>query len=125
MMEPRPIKKLEKPIHPFEPAEGWTTLSPEAASKVYRAMESPLRRKILELLDGGPMRQKELISLLSQTTGKKLDLRTFLYHLRILEEAGLLGHEETVEEGIHSKIIFIVKDIRLQACRRTNVPPGG
>lgn len=123
-MGPRTIKRLEKPIHPFEPVEDWIVVPPEAASKIYRAMESPLRRELLELLDSGPLRQKELISLLRKTTGKRLDLRTFLHHLRILEDAGLIGHRESMEGGSRSKIIFITRDVRVQVHKR-EAPVGG
>ncbi|MEM3519898.1 MAG: winged helix-turn-helix domain-containing protein [Candidatus Hadarchaeales archaeon] len=116
-MEPQEIKKIEKPL-PFEATEGWTTVSPEAAGEICAALANPLRRKILELLDEGPLRQKELLNLLGEATGKKGGVKSLLHHLRILERAGLIGHVDTVKGGVRSKLIYRSKDVRIQTYLR-------
>ncbi|MFN4133846.1 MAG: ArsR/SmtB family transcription factor [Candidatus Hadarchaeales archaeon] len=116
-MEPQQIKKMDV-LLPFEPGEGWVTVPPESAGEIYTALANPVRRKILDMLDEGPLRQKELLNLLREATGKRAGVKSLLHHLAILEKAGLIKHVETMKDGFRSKVIYRSKDVRIQTYQR-------
>ncbi len=118
-MERRKVSKLGKPIRPFEKTGGWTTVdSTDKANAVYRAMDNPVRRKILELLDDGPIRQIDLMNVLNRTIGRRYDAAAVIHHIKILERAGLVDHRDLPEKRTKVKMILRTKDVRLQVYKR-------
>jgi DNA-binding transcriptional ArsR family regulator len=121
-MKKQKISKLEEPIRVFGRVERWETVqSPEEEVAIYRAMDHPLRRTILDLLDEGPVRQIDLAKLIGKTTGRRCDAAALLHHLEILEKAGLVSHVDLSGRKTKIKIIFRTRDIRLQAYERPKV----
>jgi predicted transcriptional regulator len=116
------ISKLERPIHPFERSEAWKTVeSAEEEAAIYRAMDHPVRRTILKLLDEGPVRQMDLTRFINENTGRRYDAAAFLHHLGILERAGLVGHASLTDGKTRVKIVYRVKDVKLQVYTRPKV----
>jgi predicted transcriptional regulator len=121
-MRKRKISKLEEPIHAIERAGGWKTVESFGEEiAIYRAMNNPLRRTILNLLDEGPIRQVDLAKLIGKATGRRCDVAALLHHLEILEKAGLVSHADFSGRKTKIKIIYRTKDIRLQTYKRPKV----
>lgn len=121
-MKKRQISKLDRPIRSFEKGEGWQTVkSKESEAAIHRAMDHPVRRKILELLDEGPVRQIDLTRMIGKETQRRYDAAAIFHHLRILENADLVGHEDFSGGKTKIKIIFRKMDVRLQTYRRPDV----
>jgi len=119
MVKREEIKRVEKSLPVFAEKVMWQTVeSPEAATAIYRAMDDPLRVTILELLDEGPIRQIDLVRLVSRTTEKKHDVSAILHHLDLLEKAGLVASEEFPGKQTKVKMIYRTKDVRLQVYER-------
>ena len=78
-----------------------------------RALQDPVRRAVLKLLDLWPMRQFELSRIISEATGRRCRDSLIYYHLRELERVGLIGFGTTRDEN-RAKVVYRKADYRLQ-----------
>lgn len=100
--------------------EGWKVASDEQKDIIIKALSNPIRKNIYDLLEAGPLRQHRLAQLLKERLAKiqpgemeekiKYGDSALRYHLKPLEEAGLIRSRV---EG-DSKIIYRALDVRLQ-----------
>ncbi len=125
-MERRRVSKIGKPIRPFEKTGGWANVdSQERVAAIYRAMDNPVRRKILDLLDDGPIRQIDLMNVLNKEIGTRYDAAALIHHIGILEKAGLVDHEDLPGKKTKVKMIHRTKDVRLQVYKRPRLKKSG
>ena len=106
------VKKSEASKLVLE-ADEWKTADGNAAEALVRALDDPVRRAVLKLLEQGPMRQSELAYVVSKAMGKVYGDSLLRYHLDPLERAGLVGFDSDPEEP-RTKLIYRRADYRLQ-----------
>jgi len=119
MVKRQVIRKVEGSLPVFEERTKWQTLEPgESASKIYHVMDDPLRLIIYEALDEGPVRQIDLARRVSRTTGKNYDVSAISHHVSLLEKAGLVASQDFSGRQTKVKMIYRIKDVRLQIYER-------
>ena len=72
---------------------------------VFKALADPQRRKILKMLQQGPMSAGQLAARFEITKG------SLSYHFNILKEAGLIRGERRGQEQIYSLNTSVMEDI--------------
>ena len=93
--------------------EEWQSVEGERLQIIAHALSDPIRCAILRVLEGGPVRQLELVSALSKLLGKSYGSAHLRYHLKLLQKAGLVG---TLPDPANprGKIVYKAADFRLQ-----------
>jgi len=116
---------------PVEGGDGWRVLSEEEEIAFAKALDSDVRRAILKFLSVGPMSPIELTQLVSGAFEKECRDSLVYYHMKSLEDAGLIGY---VNAGSGARMIYRRVDHRVQYKPRTRPegavgtgerPPGG
>jgi DNA-binding transcriptional ArsR family regulator len=93
--------------------EEWQNVEGERLQNIAHALSDPIRCAILQVLEGGPIRQLELVNALSKLLGKNYGSAHIRYHLKLLQKAGLVGALPDPANP-RGKIIYKAADFRLQ-----------
>ncbi|GEM_PF-1627557 len=116
------IEKGE-PQRLFPAGEAWHPLELKEFFKIAEALSDPIRQWAYTVLAEGPARQAELARRASEKFGRKITNILMSYHLKRLEEAGLIRFE--VGLG-NAKIVHRSLDLRLEVKPlEEEVPHGG
>ena len=91
--------------------EGWRTLGEGEEIAFAQALDSDVRRAILKFLSIAPMSPIELTRLVSGAFEKEHRDSLVYYHLKLLEDAGLIGY---VDGGTGARAIYRRVDHRVQ-----------
>jgi len=125
------MNKLARNAKPLEVEDGWRVLSEGEEIAFAQALSNDVRRAILKFLSIGPMSPIELTRLVSEAFEKEHRDSLVYYHLKSLEDAGLIGY---VNGGPGARTIYRRVDHRVQYRARTRPegaveaeerPPGG
>jgi len=93
----------------------WQNVGEERAIELASAYSNDLRRTILKLLDKyGPMQKYKVTELINRELDADYRDATIQYHLRILENAGLIGTISS--EGKRAKIMYRAGNIQIRWC---------
>ncbi len=92
----------------------WKTVPDGESNAIVRALSNSDRRLIFEILAGGPMRQIRLAERLGKQTNKKYSDSALFYHLKPLEEAGLIERFSAGE----GRYVRRALDVRIMTKRR-------
>jgi len=106
-------KKSKAPKLVLKPSDEWQTVEDDQAAALVKALDDPVRRAVLRLLDHGPMRQSELAQVVSRALGKKYGNSLLRYHLHPLERGGLVGFDADPGNP-RAKVVYRKADFRLQ-----------
>ena len=107
------IKKSEASRLVLAEGDGWQSVDEAKVAAVIRALDDPVRRAVLKLLDQGPIRQFELANAVSDALGKKYGNSLMRYHLKPLEQVGLIGFDADPNES-RAKIVYRKSDYSIQ-----------
>lgn len=111
----REIKKIKVARPIYEPvASEWATLEEAQQISVARALANPVRRVILRLLSLGPMRKAELARQIHEGLGKKYSRSLVQHHLKLLEQAGLIGYVADPQVSDKAKLVYRSARVRVQ-----------
>ena len=91
----------------------WRTASEAEVIAFARALDNPMRREVLRLLDRGPMWKSRLGRLASKALGKRYVGSLIYYHLRPLERVGLVGVGADPEE-VRARVVYRKADYQVQ-----------
>lgn len=117
------VKRRKAPTPVFEArAEEWKTVPESQAVGVMHAQVDPVRRVALELLDYGSMRKFELAHYIHQILGRKYSRSLTQYHLKHLEQAGLIGTMPDPESEGKASLVYRSADVRVQLKPRPTPP---
>jgi DNA-binding PadR family transcriptional regulator len=116
------IEKGE-PQRLFPAGEAWHPLELREFFKIAEALSDPIRQWAYTVLGEGPMRQAELARKASEKFGRKITNILMSYHLRRLEEAGLIRFEMGFG---NAKIVHRNLELKLEVKPlEEEVPHGG
>ena len=123
--------RTAREARPLEGGNDWRTLGEEEEIAFVQALDSDVRRAILKFLSIGPMSPIELTRLVSGAFEKECRDSLVYYHLKSLEDAGLIGY---VNAGTGARRIYRRVNHRVQfrprprpegAVETGERPPGG
>jgi DNA-binding transcriptional ArsR family regulator len=119
MVKREEIRRVEKSLPVFADKVRWQTVeSQDSVAAIHRALDDSIRVTIFRILDEGPIRQIDLAKLVNEASGKSYDVSSILHHLELLEKAGLVASEEFPGKQTKVKMIYRIRDVRLQVYER-------
>lgn len=117
------ITKRKEALPVFGQIAGdWKILPEPRALDVMGAYANPVRRAILRLLALGPMRKSELATYIRRL-GKKYSRSLVQYHLKRLEDAGLIGY--VADPNVSKKAKLAYRSARIRVQLRPEPAPRG
>lgn len=117
-MNSRTAREVRSP----EGRNDWRTLSEGEEIAFVQALDSDVRRAILKFLSIAPMSPIELTQLVSGAFEKECRDSLVYYHLKPLEDAGLVGYVDT---STGARTVYRKVDHRVQFRPRPEPEGGG
>lgn len=112
-----------KPERLFSTVGEWHSVELPDFFKIAEALSDPIRQWAYTVLGEGPMRQAEMARKASEKFGRKITNILMSYHLKKLEEAGLVRFETSFG---NAKIVHRNLELRLEVKpTEEEVPRGG
>ena len=116
------VKRKPTRLFEDEEEEAWRTLESKEAFGVAEALSDPLRQWVYLELGKGPLRQAELAKRASGFFKRNVTNVLMRYHLKPLEEAGLVKFELDLSASRKAKFVHRSSDLRIQL--RPPLPEG-
>ena len=104
------------------PSESWQPVDLQGLFKIAEALSDPIRQWAYTVLEQGPMRQAEMARKASEKFGRKITNILMSYHLKKLEEAGLIRFETGFG---NAKIVHRNLELKLEAKPCETIPRAG
>jgi DNA-binding transcriptional ArsR family regulator len=114
------IKKINTPVLALKSGSGWRDAPNQP--EIFHALDHPLRRRIYDILDAGPLALSELVRSLEKSLGTRIDTSRVLHHIRILERTGLIATREIPKGNARRRMILRRLDLRVQVYERPEPP---
>ena len=113
-----------KPEKLFSAADEWHSVDLHELFKIAEALSDPIRQWAYSVLgEEGPMRQAEMARKASERFGRKITNILMSYHLKKLEEAGLVRFETSFG---NAKIVHRNLELKLEVKpAEEEIPRGG
>jgi len=108
------VEKAKPEAAPVSECTEWKTPSDASALDIIRAYGHRVRRIILTLLEVRPMRKSEIARYIHRFLGKKYSRSLIQHHLKLLEQAGLVGYMDDPEMPSKTKLAYLAAKVRIQ-----------
>lgn len=122
------IKRTSAPKLVFEPTDtDWQPIGPEHQVTIIKALSHDIRRVIYEQLKDGPIRQSVLSQTISKKLKKKISNAHLRYHLKLLDNSGLISFGMSQEGRSRMKMVYRSADlqVRLRPKEEPGIMPVG